>query len=176
MNFDQAAALLADAGRYCEGASALAELGDVRALPALVKAYDSRMEGGKGCLLQAMQALGPVAAAPTLVADAATATSGYRLMGMFPDDSHLPLLVAGVTTPDARQRFVVLRALSTQLQTERWEAAMIGLLEHPAVDVRSSAIEALSRRTGDVVHAALSARRERETDDRLRARLEMIGP
>ena len=176
MNFDQASALLSDAARFCEGASVLADLGDPRALPPLVAAYDSRMEGGKGCLLQAMQALGPVAAAPKLVADPATATAGYRLMGMFPDDAHLPLLESGVGNSDAKQRFIVLRALSTQLQTERWESVMIRLLDHSVLDVRSAAIEALSRRPGDAVHAALAARRDRETDERLRARLEMITP
>lgn len=176
MDIDEATALLRDPARFCDAAAALAKNGDPKALPALVTAYDSRAEGGKVCLLDAMEALDAKAHAASLLAEPSSANAGYRLMGLFPDDRHLPALVAGLASADPKGRFVILRSLGTQLQTDAWEAAMIGLLDDPRLEVRSAAVDALSRRNTDVTRAALSRRRDAEPDPKLKARLEMIAP
>src|SRR6266852_3409033 len=99
MGFVEAVRKLSDPSTWCEAARALALAGDRRALIPLLEAYESPIEGGKRCLLEAMDELGAKDAAAELYqqGDARQRSQAVRLMEMFGSDRHLPTLMLALS-------------------------------------------------------------------------------
>lgn len=176
MNFDAAVAQLSSTHTWCDGAEALAKLGDPRALLPLVQAYQRHEEVSKVCLLDAMEALDAVHGSHALW-ESGEKISALRLMSLFPDETHLPILVVALDDTDVSVQFAAARGLGTQFQTAAWIRTMSGLLEHSRVDVRKIAIEGLGKRREPEAKAALKAHLPNETDPALAAQLTLLaGP
>jgi hypothetical protein len=169
----KAVALLAEPGTWCKGASALVALKDRDGVVAMLKAYESRSEGGKMCLLDAMESLGANAVAQTLVQSTAAEQrrQGAHLMELFADAKHVPALEKVANDPEARVRRQALVAIATQRQNSDWEAAMVRLLGSSHVDTRLQAAKSLATRKGQAVKDALRKRLEVETDDSVKKAL-----
>src|SRR5438045_1975469 len=99
-NFEEAVRGLTSPQTWCQAAATLARLGDRRALRPLLDAYETPIEGGKQCLLEAMDRLGAGEAAATLFkGDPRQRSQAVRLMELFSSDRHLPLLVRALSDP-----------------------------------------------------------------------------
>lgn len=176
MTQEEALTALSSPETMCDGAAVLAKAGEVSALMPLARAYASRAEGShRVCLLDAMDKLGAAAGVPASWASAATADDRYvvlQLASWFPSDAALPVLEAAVADPDARTRFLVLRAVGLQLRTPAWAALCERWLAHADAPVRLAAVEALAGRPESA--AALKARIAVEPDAKIKAKLEML--
>jgi HEAT repeat protein len=120
---------LADPDAWPEAVRALVAEGDPDALPALVRAYDRPVEGGKLVLLEAMEALGGRERAADLgeSADPEERAVAARLMHLLPDERHVAALerLAADSEPDVAAR--ARRAIEHQPRTPEWHAAMARL-------------------------------------------------
>jgi hypothetical protein len=177
--FRDAVAFLGSPRTWCKGARKLAILGDKDAIIPLLRAYQSRAESSKACLLDAMEALGAVRAAHDMAQshdDEEVQRMGLYLMSLVTDASHIPVLepIAARVELSDRLRAQALKAMATQRQTPEWEAAMIRLLAARPRATRAQAIQSLSQRRTDPARAALKARAAVETDPTLKAQLEAL--
>lgn len=157
-----------------QAARALAALGEPRALPDLMNAYELGLEMSALALLDAMQALGGADGADEWY-DAAgedQRRKSVHMMELFPADSHLPRLRLALGDADPRVRTQARRSLSTQRQTPDWESLLVELLAAPGAADRLQAAESLAARRGPSVREALRARLPLETDPTVRAALE----
>lgn len=176
MTQQEALSALSSPETMCDGASALAATGDPAAVMPLARAYAGRAEGGsKVCLLEALGKLGAEGQVPGLWGAAVGQDDRYvilQLAGLFPSDAALSVLDAALPDPDARTRFLVLRAVGLQLRTPAWVALCERWLNHADAPVRLAAVEALAGRPEAT--AALKARIPVESDPKIKARLEML--
>lgn len=175
MTHEQALQALSSPETACDGATALAAAGDPASLLPIARAYAGRTEGGKACLLDALDKLGAATAVPGAWAAATTKDDRIlvlQLASWFPSDAALPVIDAALADPDARTRFLVLRAIELQLRTPAWAAACERWLGHEDAAVRLAAVSALSSRPESA--GALRARLAVETDPKVRARLELL--
>jgi len=174
MKYQEAVALLDSSDTWCQGAKKLVHLGDRSAVVPLMQAYESREEGSKLCLLDAMEELGAAELSHDLfeASDAEERRMAVHLMELLPDDAHLPFLERAAVDDDDKVRRQGLRSLRTQRQTPAWEATLVRLLDAERVDTRSQAVTSLAPRDSDAVREALRRRLEVETDPDVRAQLE----
>jgi HEAT repeat protein len=174
MDRDAALAKLGYPAQWCQGARALARLGDPAALVPLMQAYETPVEVSKVCLLDAMDALGAETRAQALYdSDSAEQRRlAVHLMELFPAEAHLPILERAVMDGSAAVREQARRSLRLQLQTPAWEAVMVRLLDAEDAAARAQAIESLSRRKSEPARQALRTRLASETDGMLRIKLE----
>ena len=173
--YDEAVGLLASPNTWCAGAKALVALKDARALVPIVQAYERPAEAEKGCLADALEALGGEAGAKGLLAskDAAERAAGAKLTILFASDAQVPLLVeVALGDPDAGVRTKALDALRQQHQSAAWEAAVAALLDKPDAALRGWAIDRLVAHDGESSRAKLRAHLPHETDAALHARIE----
>lgn len=142
---------LADPDRWPETTRALVEAGDRRALPALVRTYDSPVEADKLSLLQAIERLGGAEAAHDLVAsaDPVERRIGVRLMHLVPDGRHLAELERLVSDPDPVVAAFARRALATQWRTAAWYETAERLAESTDPEVRQTAEGWLAKRPAE---------------------------
>src|SRR5919204_6858708 len=127
-SFEEALQGLRSPRTWCQAADRLVALGDRRALLALLDAYETPIEGGKRCLLEAMDRLGATeAAAELFTGDARQRAQAVRLMELFASDRHLPVLMRAISDPSEAVRIQAREALVNQERTERWRAAMVKL-------------------------------------------------
>jgi hypothetical protein len=178
--FRAAVALLGSPRTWCKGARKLVSLGDGDGLVPLLRAYKSRAESSKACLLDAMEALGAVRAAHDMArrhGDEDTQQMGLHLMTLFADASHIPVLepIAAQVELSPRLRAQALAAMARQWQTPDWEAAMIRLLAARPTATRAQAIQSLSQRRTDSARAALETRAAVETDPTLKEQLQALA-
>jgi hypothetical protein len=173
MKYEEAIALLDSPDTWCQGAKKLVKLGDRDAVLPLLRAYESRAEADKLCLLDAMEELGASSFAHELfeAPGAEDRRMAAHLMELLFDDSHLPYLERAAVDDDDKVRRQGLRSIATQRQTPAWEATMIRLLDAERVDTRGQAITSLARRNTDTAREALRRRAGVETDPELRERL-----
>jgi HEAT repeat protein len=176
MDRDAALEMLRYPEQWCQGARALARLGDPAALVPLLEAYETPVEASKVCLLDAMDALGAERGAHALYESesAEQRRLAVHLMELFPAEAHLTVLERAVRDESPAVREQARRSLRLQLQTPAWEAVMVRLLDAEEVETRAQAIERLSRRKSDAARQALRARLTKETDPALREELESI--
>jgi HEAT repeat protein len=170
---DEALRLLGDSERYCEGARALARLGDRKALLPLAQAYE-RLEGlPKRCLIEAMQDLDGASASEELFRadDASVRRAAVLLMRLVPDERHLAPLQEALADGDAHVRWHARRAIAAQPRTEAWEEVLVGLLETGEPATRARAAECLADRRSERVRVALERRAVEEDDETVRAAL-----
>lgn len=173
MSYESAVGMLQSPATWCQGAKALAKLGEQRALVPLVQAYRSRAEAEKLCLLEAMEALGAVEAAGRLYdAGGGNRAVGLFLMAYFRDDRHLARLRQAIHDADGDVRREGRRALFAQVQTPQWEDAVLPLLDDSDDDVREEAAEALALNPSQRRREAMRARLAKEQAPAVRARLE----
>jgi HEAT repeat protein len=160
MPFEQAINQLRSPRTWCQAAEALVSRGDRRALLPLIEAYETPIEGGKRCLLEAMAQLGARDEAQTLFekGDAEQRWRAVQLMRLFESDRHLPALQRALADDDAAVREEARVAIVNQEWTDAWEAAMIQLLESDDPQTRALAVESLTRRDSDTSRAALQQR------------------
>jgi len=173
MKYEKAIALLDSPDTWCQGAKKLVRLGDRAAVLPMLRAYESRAEADKLCLLDAMEELGASSLSHELfeATGADERRMAVHLMELFFDDSHLPYLERAAVDEDDKVRRQGLRSVATQRQTPAWEATMIRLLDAERVDTRGEAVTSLARRRTDTASEALRRRLEVETDPALRERL-----
>lgn len=174
LDYDSAVEMLHSPSTWCRGAEALARLGERRALVPLARALESRAEGGKACLMDALRALDAGAAAAELFAsrDADERRIALVLMGYFRDDGHLPLLLAGLKDADARVRAQARESLFLQQQGPRWEDAVLPLLDAEDGKLRAAAAAALALNPSGKRRASVAARLARETDPQVKEKLQ----
>jgi hypothetical protein len=117
---------LADPDAWPRVSRELAAAGDPAALPALVRAYDRPVEGGKLPLLEAMEALGGKERAAELAAspDAEDRAVAVRLMHLLPDRRHVADLERLAGDADGRVAAGARRAIAHEPRTPEWHAAM----------------------------------------------------
>jgi len=158
MTFEEAVDRLVSPSTWCEGADALVKIGGRDALLALIRAYEAPVEASKLCLLDAMEALGPVSAAARLVddGDAEERRLGIHLMELFADESYLGQLQAATADADPRIRAQARRSLQAQYRTPAWEATVITLLRGDE-DAQAMAADCLSGRKTKTAEAALAS-------------------
>ena len=158
MTFEEAVRRLSAPSSWCEAARVLAAIGDRRALIPLLEAYESPIEGGKRCLLEAMDELGAKdAAAEFYQGDARQRSNAVRLMELFGSDRHLPTLMRALSDPAEGVRAQARRAIVNQEWTNAWEATMIPLLDSKDPQTQRIALESLRRRNSAAANAALLA-------------------
>jgi hypothetical protein len=126
LTFEEAVRLLDHPTSLCDGARALAGLGDRRALVPLAQTYERRREQSGACVIEALEALGGPAAAGELAgsADQAERAAGLRLLQLFPDEDQLGLLEDALGADDADVRRRAGEALRSQWRTPDWRAAV----------------------------------------------------
>lgn len=177
--FRAAVRLLASTSTWCKGARKLTRLRDPDAIIPLLRAYETRAEAQKLCLLDAMEALGAIPRSHELVKsrDEETRRMALHLMALFAHASHIAVLEELAARPELSERLrsQALHSLATQVQTPDWEAAMIRLLAAAPRAARAQAIESLSRRRTDTARAALRARLAVETDPALEEELRALA-
>lgn len=176
MDFETAVERLSSPQTWCQGAEALARLGDPRALLPLVRAYETRYEGGRACLLEAMEVLEPEKNALKLF-DGGTAAEqrlAVHLMEMFPDQRYLDRLEQAVESEEPGLRRQAARSLVCQRQTASWQQTMIRLLGHEDERVRWWVIEGLGTSRQESIREALEAHLAREADPTLRDKISSI--
>lgn len=158
-DYAQAIRGLASRDSWCEAARALAASGDRRALVPLLEAYESPIEGGKRCLLEAMEQLDAGNAAHKLFVsdDPRQRVHALRLMELFGSDAHLPILVRALSDSADGVRSQARRTLTNQEWTAAWEAVMIKLLDGTDPDTLRMATECLKRRNSAAARAALQS-------------------
>jgi HEAT repeat protein len=144
---------------WCEVAKALAAAGEHRAIVPLLNAYESPIEGGKRCLLEALEELDAGGAAAGLFEtnDARQRVQALRLVELFGSDRHLSLLARALSDPADGVRAQARRALVNQEWTGPWEAAMISLLGDNDPQTQEMAVDSLRRRNSAASTAALRA-------------------
>ncbi len=146
MEYEQAVRQLTSPHHWCEGAEALVRLGDRRALVPLLEAYETPVEGGKRCLLEAMDKLGAREAAADLYASSPEQRwEALRLMELFGSDSHLSLLQQALSDADPRIRAQARDALVNQQRTPGWKRAMTEMLDSADPEIQRLAANALGR-------------------------------
>jgi HEAT repeat protein len=178
MPYDEAVALLHVPQRWCEGAAALAKLGDRRAIRPLYRVVARTEEGlpDRGCVHDALDKLGVHDEAARLVASTEVADRriGIELMKAFPADSHAPILARlALHDPEPDLRSLAAQALRTQKVTAAWDTEMIALLEAGDSGIRALAATSLQRRFGAPVLAAMRKRLRTETNAAVRGALEV---
>lgn len=148
MAVDRLVAELSNPDRWPETARALVEAGDRRALPALVKTYDSPVEADKLSLLQAIHQLGGAEAAHELIEspEPANRRIAVRLMHLAPDGRHLAALERLVTDEDDVVARFARRALATQWRTPEWYETAERLARSSNPEVRELAAGWLAER------------------------------
>ena len=109
-----------------EAAQELARDGDPAALPALVDAYDDRVENGGEAVLDAIDALGGAAAGRRLASstDAGERRVAARLMSLIPEPENLAALEPLLADPDPGVAAAARKALRHQWRTPAWHAAV----------------------------------------------------
>lgn len=158
MSFEEAVRELSAPSTWCKAAGALVSSGDRRALIPLLDAYESPVEGGKRCLLEAMEALGAQEAAGELYSgDPWQRTRALRLMELFGSDRQLPILERALSDPAEGVRSQARRSLLNQQRTGAWEATMIRLLDSTDPQTQRLALESLSSRNSVAAKAALQS-------------------
>ena len=117
--------LRAASGR-AEAAEELARAGDASALPALVDAYDDRVETGGEAVLDAIDALGGAGAGRRLASSASADDRrvAARLMSLIPEPENLAALEPLLTDPDPEVAAAARKALRHQWRTPEWHAAV----------------------------------------------------
>lgn len=175
MTYAEAVALLRSSETMCQGAEALAKLGNKAALGPLLDAHSSAEESAvKQCVKRAMEALGARSEARRLAAAAAATErhAGLALMGMFKGDQHLPVLARLLDgDPDAAVRAHAVEVLWLQKRTGPWEPIMLKALDHSDAAVRRTAAQALTGQYGPAVLAALRKRLSVEKEAAVRDKL-----
>lgn len=177
MTYDEAVALLHVPERWCEGAAALAKLGDRRAIGPLYRVVARTEEGlpDRGCVHDALDKLGVRDEVVKLAAstDVADRRAGIELMKACPAGSHAPILARiALHDPEPHLRSLAARALRTQKVTAAWDTAMVALLDAGDSDTRELAARSLQRRFGAAILAALRKRLRAETQGDVRGALE----
>lgn len=159
MSYEEAVRELSAPSTWCKAARALALAGDRRALIPLLEAYETPIEGGKRCLLEAMDELGAKDAAAELYrqGDARQRSNAVRLMELFASDQHLPTLMRALSDQAVGVRAQARRAIVNQEWTNAWEAALIQLLDSKDPETQRMAIESLRRRNSVAANAALQS-------------------
>ncbi len=157
MDYEEAVRRLSAPSTWCEAARALALAGDRRAVMPLLEAYESPIEGGKRCLLEAMNELGAGDAAAELYqqGDARQRSNAVRLIELFGSDRHLPTLMRALSDQAEGVRVQARRAIVNQEWTNAWEAVMIQLLDSTDPPTQLIALESLRRRNSAAAKAAL---------------------
>ena len=176
-HYEAAVADLARAETWCRGARALAQLSDPRAITPLVGAFNRPVEADKGCLLDALRALGAGERAAQFATsgDSSQRAVGVRLMELFPAPRQIaPLLTIALHDPDASLRRAAAHTLGLQKRTAAWEAATIRILTAGDSDVRSEAIESLAMHDTSAADRALLDHLREETDPLLAEKLRIL--
>lgn len=176
VTYEQAVKLLRSPETWCEGADALAKIGDRAALIPLLEAYWSLDElPPRDCLKQAMESLDPRSEATRLVASSSPDErhNGVVLMSMFPAEEHVALLAHVLEQEsDPALRAQAANALLVQKPNAAWKASVIKMLDSDQLALREIAVIALRRQWGDPILTALKKRLASETDARMRRKLE----
>jgi HEAT repeat protein len=143
--YEQAVAALQREDTRCDGARALAALGDARAVVPLALSLDLPFERSGACVIDALETLEAESRAGALAAsaDPQDRRAGLRLLGLYPDEAHLPVLRAALDDREPALREVAARALASQWRTPAWRAAMRAAQEAADPAVRSVATDAL---------------------------------
>lgn len=173
--FEQAIHLLQSPTTWCEGAEALAQLGDRRGVLPLLRAFELPIEGvDKLCLAEALRTLAGDDTVRQLTEsqDPDERRAAARLMRLFAHERHLPQLEQAVTDPSADVRHEARRAIAAQPQSLRWERAVARMLTAPDEETRAQAIESLGARRSQSAADALRSHAPRESSPELRLRLE----
>jgi HEAT repeats len=173
--YDEAAKLLGSPKTWCTGAKRLVALKDKRAFVPLMRAYESRHEAEKVCLIEAMEALGGEAEARALIASSAADDRriAMRLMLLTSSDLHLPhLRDAALKDPEPELRTRALDTLRQQRRTPAWVEIVAELLGQPGPELRGWAIDRLAETGGAATRGKLAAQLPKETVPELRARIE----
>jgi len=177
MSYDQAVELLRVPARWCDGAAALARLGDRRAIRLLYHVVARSEEGlpDRGCVYDALETLGVRDEAVKLAAsaDPADRRTGIELMRACPAGAHAPVLARlALHDPEPGLRRRAVRTLRTQKVTADWDVAMIALLDAPDSEIRELAAASLQHRFSAAVLAALRQRLKIEPQAAVRGTLE----
>jgi hypothetical protein len=174
MDYETAVDLLQAPETWCQGATFLAQSGERRALVPLLRAYEKGYEGARGCLLDALEALEPLAGAHELFSSSSQDEQrmAVHLMELFPDESHLPRLEQAVTSDYSPLRLQAARTLVTQKQTPAWERLMIRLLDAPDDRLRQWIIEGLGYCRRDSARQALRTHLQTESNPKLKTKIE----
>jgi hypothetical protein len=174
MSYDNAIAQLASAETWCKGAEELMRLDEPRAIVPLLKAYRSRGEGQKGCLIEALEKLATKERVLQLYEKGDRAD---LLVGMYlvPSPEYLPLIEKAAADPESDVRWQARRALSNWANTKEWRETMLRLLNEGDLDARRCAADGLKAvRKRPEVMEALTARSKTENDPKLKAQLEKM--
>jgi HEAT repeat protein len=105
-------------------AGELAREGDPGALPALVDAYDDRVESGGDAVLDAIRALGGAAEGRRLASsgDAGERRVAARLLSLIPEPENLAALEPLLSDADPEVAAAARKALRHQWRTPEWHA------------------------------------------------------
>ena len=135
-------AALSDPEQWAWAARELAARGDPAALPALVEAFNMRDERSRLALLDAMEAVGGIAAVPGLAAspDEADRRLAARLAHLLPDPAHVPVLERLVSDADRGTALEARAALHTQVRDAQWRAAVERLAQSEDPELREEAL------------------------------------
>jgi hypothetical protein len=171
MEYEAALALLDKADTWCEGAEALAAMGDSRALIPLMRAYEISIEADKLCLADAMDALGARESAASLLANGNVEEKrlALRMMQLFPHNSNLPHLRDALSENELQDQAA--RALISQYQSEAWVSLMIDLLQSKDERVRGWVIDGLRFSPRDTAQAGLREHLPHESNPMLKLKL-----
>jgi hypothetical protein len=133
---------LSDPEQWSWAAHELSARGDPSALPALVAAYDLRDERSRLPLLDAMEAVGGIAAVPRLAASADDADRALaaRLAHLLPDPAHVPVLETLVADADPGLAAEARAALHGQVRDARWRATVERLAHAEDPELRAEAL------------------------------------
>jgi hypothetical protein len=177
LTYNEAVALLQVPARWCEGAAALARLGDRRAIVPLSHLVARTEEGlpDRGCVHDALDKLGVRDEVVKLVAstEMADRRTAIELMNACPADTHAPILARlALHDPAPDLRGLAARTLRTQKVTTAWDTAMLALLDAVDRDTRELAATSLQRRFGTAILAALRKRLGTEPQAAVRAALQ----
>ncbi|HEX2690102.1 MAG TPA: hypothetical protein VHN14_25985 [Kofleriaceae bacterium] len=176
MSYDRAVALLQIPGRWCDGAAALARLGDRRAIGPLHRVVARTEEGlpDRGCVYDALDKLGVRDEVAKLVAstEVKDRRTGIALIRACPAPGHAPLLAqVALHDPEPALRSLAARTLRVQKVTAAWDMAMIALLDALDSETRELAATSLQHRFGAAILAALHKRLKAEPHTAVRAAL-----
>lgn len=177
-SFDAAVEKLKSQSSWCDGAKALSELKDRRALLPLIQAFRSRAEGGKSCLLAAMRTLSPEESAVELYDrnGPGERLAALFLMEYFPHAQYLERLVQATAANSAEMRRQAREALIQQDPTPAWEDALVSLLSSADKELRLAVVEGLSASPNQRKRQALREHLAKETDLDVKRRIEQALP
>jgi HEAT repeat protein len=153
-------------------ATALAQQGDERALPALVRAMTDTMEGPEVVRYrEAVRALGTAGRLQAWLGRdvAARRVAAHALTGR--DPAHAPLIQRALRDEDDQVRAIARRSLRSWVASPGMHALFLDALGHPDARVRLLAAEGLGKLGTAADAPALHAALEREDDDRTRDRV-----